>query len=107
MTREEFTKRTGFEPCSDYFDDVIHRDYMNCDLNKDEFCAKWKRNSGVQKAYQSMRFNYMKAAAKWIHYRDEYKAVADQRNKLQSEVMKLRAELRELQKKEMNLCAVN
>ena len=42
----EFTERTGFYPTDAQFDNEIHPEYVESELNKDEFCAKWKRQHG-------------------------------------------------------------
>ena len=54
MLLKEFAQRTGFEPSYRYFDEVIHPEYMQSKLNKDEFCRQWKRKGGFQRAYDAM-----------------------------------------------------
>lgn len=45
MLYSEFVERTGFYPTDAEFDNEIHPAYMESDLSKDEFCAKWKRQN--------------------------------------------------------------
>ena len=40
MTQKEFTERTKVEVSNDEFE-AINVVYMNCDLDKDEFCKMW------------------------------------------------------------------
>lgn len=54
MLLKEFAERTGFEPTYKYFNEVIHPEYMQSELDKDEFCRQWKRKGGFQKAYDAM-----------------------------------------------------
>lgn len=54
MLLKEFSQRTGFEPTHKYFFEVIHPEYMQSELSKDEFCRQWKRKGGFQKAYDAM-----------------------------------------------------
>lgn len=54
MLLKEFSQRTGFEPTYKYFIEVIHPEYMQSKLEKDEFCRQWKRKGGIQKAYDAM-----------------------------------------------------
>lgn len=54
MNIQEFTDRTGFRPTDDYYHNVIELEYMRSKLEKDAFCKQWKRNGGIQKAYDAM-----------------------------------------------------
>lgn len=54
MLISEFIDRTGFRPTEDYYHTVIESDYMKSDLDKDAWCKQWKRNGGIQKAYDAM-----------------------------------------------------
>lgn len=42
MLQSEFTQRTKINVTADMFDQ-IHKDYMKSKLDKDAFCAQWKR----------------------------------------------------------------
>lgn len=54
MTIKEFTQRTGFQPTNEYYHEVINPDYMKSDLDKDAWCKQWKKNNGIQKAYDAI-----------------------------------------------------
>lgn len=43
MTQQEFTDRTGMTPTPEQFN-YIHAVYMNTRLDKDPFCADWKKH---------------------------------------------------------------
>ena len=42
MLQSEFTQRVGVHVTEDIFG-LIHEQYMQSDLNKDEFCKQWKK----------------------------------------------------------------
>ena len=46
MMRSEFIERTGFDPTADEYHE-IESQYMESDLDKDKWCAKWKRDGGI------------------------------------------------------------
>lgn len=48
MNKEEFIKRTGFEPTDEEYKE-IEREYMGTSMDKDTFCSKWKRNDGINR----------------------------------------------------------
>lgn len=55
MTIQEFTDRTGFAPTESYYHSVIEPEYMASSENdKDKWCKAWKRNGGIQKAYDAI-----------------------------------------------------
>ena len=55
MTIQEFTDRTGFAPTESYYHSVIEPEYMASNIEKDAWCKQWKRNGGIQKAYDALR----------------------------------------------------
>lgn len=56
MTIQEFTDRTGFAPTESYYHSVIEPEYMASSENdKDKWCKQWKKNGGIQKAYDALR----------------------------------------------------
>lgn len=55
MLLKEFIERTGFTPAEDYYTRIIEPEYMSSDLDKDQFCKQWKKNGGIQKAYDCMK----------------------------------------------------
>lgn len=54
MLKTEFIERTGFKPTDDYYHTVIEPEYEKSDIDKDAWCKQWKKNGGIQKAYDAM-----------------------------------------------------
>lgn len=48
MMMSEFIERVGFEPTVAEYQE-IEREYMGCDVDKDQFCKEWKKNGGIQR----------------------------------------------------------
>lgn len=48
MMMSEFIERVGFEPTAAEYQE-IEREYMGCDVDKDQFCKEWKKNGGIQR----------------------------------------------------------
>lgn len=55
MLISEFIDRTGFRPTEDYYHTVIEPEYEKSDLDKDVWCKQWKKNGGIQKAYDALK----------------------------------------------------
>lgn len=55
MLISEFIDRTGFRPTEDYYHTVIEPEYNRSNLDKDAWCKQWKRNGGIQKAYDAIK----------------------------------------------------
>lgn len=55
MLISEFIDRTGFRPTEDYYHTVIEPEYNASDLDKDAWCKQWKKNGGIQKAYDALK----------------------------------------------------
>ena len=55
MLISEFIDRTGFRPTEDCYHTVIEPDYNASDLEKDAWCKQWKKNGGIQKAYDALK----------------------------------------------------
>lgn len=54
MLISEFIDRTGFRPTEDYYHTVIEPEYNRSNLDKDAWCKQWKKNGGIQKAYDAL-----------------------------------------------------
>ena len=54
MLIKEFIERTGFTPTDDYDHKEIEPEYNHSKLEKDDWCREWKKNGGIQKAYDAM-----------------------------------------------------
>ena len=55
MLISEFIDRTGFRPTEDYYHTVIEPEYNESNLEKDAWCKQWKKNGGIQKAYDALK----------------------------------------------------
>ena len=55
MLISEFIDRTGFRPTDDYYHTVIEPEYNKSDLDKDAWCKQWKKQGGIQKAYDALK----------------------------------------------------
>lgn len=54
MLISEFIDRTGFRPTEDYYYTEIEPEYNRSTIDKDAWCKQWKKNGGIQKAYNAM-----------------------------------------------------
>lgn len=55
MLISEFIDRTGFRPTEDYYHTEIEPEYNCSNLDKDAWCKQWKKNGGIQKAYDALK----------------------------------------------------
>ena len=55
MLISEFIDRTGFRPTEDYYHTVIDPEYNRSNRDKDAWCKQWKKNGGIQKAYDALK----------------------------------------------------
>lgn len=104
MMRSEFIERTGFDPTADEYAE-IELQYMDSDLDKDKFCAKWKRDGGVIR-YANQRRYVMEELVQKLNKsdhelelmtssRDYQKKLADE---YRSEVFHLKQVIQELER---------
>lgn len=54
MLQQEFEERVGFTVTSDCYHQFIEPEYNVSKLEKDEWCKKWKKDQGIQRAYSWM-----------------------------------------------------
>ena len=54
MLISEFIDRTGFRPTEDYYHTEIEPEYNRSNLDKDAWCKQWKKNGGIQEAYDAL-----------------------------------------------------
>ena len=87
MMLEEFIRLTGFTPDQDYYTNVIEQEYMNSDMDKREWCKKWLKDGGIQKAYDAMkneRYVYKESYEQVVHgyrsLRDDYDKLLKEKN---------------------------
>ena len=55
MMRSEFIERTGFDPTADEYAE-IEAQYMESDLDKDKFCAKWVKGGNIARYANQRRY---------------------------------------------------
>lgn len=100
MLISEFIDRTGFRPTEDYYHTEIEPEYNRSNLDKDAWCKQWKKNGGIQKAYDAM----CKQDA------DEYLrglSLEEENKKLREQIASLRDENRDLSKMNEELISDN
>lgn len=54
MLQQEFEERVGFTVTEDCYHQFIEPEYNISKLEKDEWCKKWKKDQGIQRAYSWM-----------------------------------------------------
>lgn len=54
MTQQEFEQRTGFIATPELYAE-IETEYMESELNKDEFCKVWVKQGGIEEMSNRMR----------------------------------------------------
>lgn len=91
MLLSEFIERTNFYPSAEEFE-RINNDYMESDLDKDAFCARWKRrelrNASARMANEIVRLNQkLESYNKYVVLsEEEYRSLRSQITDLVSEV---------------------
>ena len=93
MTLQEFTKLTGLNPTEDYYHTVIEPEYNRSTLEKQDWCAKWVANGGIQRAYDALK----------TELSDAQKFSAEEIKQLEEVVDKLQKENTELEDKIIEL----
>lgn len=89
MLISEFIKRTGFRPTENYYHSVIEPEYNRSKLDKDAWCKQWKKNGGIQKAYDAMSKQAANEYDNVLHLEEEIKNLKEQKQELKSEVEEL------------------
>lgn len=74
MLQSEFEERVGFTVTADCYNQFIEPEYSVSKLEKDEWCKKWKKDQGIQRAYSWMA---KKVEALSKCYDDASKKLAD------------------------------
>lgn len=78
MTQKEFEERTGLSVSPQCYHGLIEPEYMNSDLDKDEWCKQWKRKKGLQVAY----YYEQGRAEEAINQVKQYKELSDKRSEI-------------------------
>lgn len=93
MTIQEFIDRTGFRPTDDYYHTVIEPEYMaSKEIDKDKWCKVWKRNGGIQKAYDAMKEDAADSHLRLTTIEPLMKNLRDEKKELRDEIKILREE---------------
>ena len=87
MLISEFIDRTGFRPTEDYYHTVIEPEYEKSDLDKDVWCKQWKKNGGIQKAYDALKEQAANEYANVLSLENEVKKLKEM-NDNQSQVIR-------------------
>lgn len=100
MLISEFIDRTGFRPTEDYYHTVIEPEYNKSDLDKDAWCKQWKKQGGIQKAYDAMCKQGANDYCKVLSLEEENK-------KLRGQIAALRDENKDISKMNEELISDN
>ena len=98
MLQSEFTQRTKINVTADMFDQ-IHKDYMKSKLDKDAFCAQWKRKhteeateslvSQIQTLKNQLAEEQQKRESERIHAEKELIDVCNVRDAYMQELIRI------------------
>ena len=81
MMYNEFTELAGFKVNETYYYTVIEPKYMASELNKQDFVKQWKKQGGIQQAYDVLNSEYVIERA---HHEAAEKAITEFRDELDS-----------------------
>lgn len=98
MLQSEFTQRTKINVTADMFAQ-IHEDYMKSNLDKDAFCAQWKRKNSesatqdlvdqIQSLRQQLAEEKQKREAERDHAQKELLDALHKRSALEKELIRI------------------
>lgn len=91
MLISEFINRTGFRPTEDYYHTEIEPDYNRSNLDKDAWCKQWKKDGGIQKAYDAMCKQAANDYAQVLTLQSKVKELEENNGKLIDECNQLNA----------------
>lgn len=91
MLISEFIERTGFRPTEDYYHTEIEPDYKCSNLYKDDWCKQWKKEGGIQKAYDAMCKQAANDYAQVLTLQGKVKELEENNGKLIDECNQLNA----------------
>ena len=77
MLYSEFTKLAGFEVKESYYHEVIEPEYNRSTLEKADWVKQWKKDGGIQKAYdaQVSRYEYKAGEVERLREMNENQAM--------------------------------
>ena len=82
MMINEFVDLTGFKPTDDYYHTEIESIYERSDMDKRDWCKQWKKNGGIQKAYDALREQAANDYANVLSLENEVKNLKEQLSRL-------------------------
>ncbi len=82
MLISEFIDRTGFRPTEDYYHTVIEPEYNRSNIDKDAWCKQWKKNGGIQKAYDAMSKEAANEYCKVLSLEEQVKNLKEELSRL-------------------------
>ena len=80
MMQQEFEDRAKFEVSADCYHKCIEPEYNASALDKDEWVKEWKKNGGIQKAYNWERMNRQQAEKEAKAAHEITKSVTEERD---------------------------
>ena len=83
MIISEFIEKTGFTPTDNYYYTVIEPEYMaSGEIDKDKWCKQWKKNGGIQNAYDALRKQASNDSANVLSLENEVKNLREELSRL-------------------------
>ena len=96
MMQQEFEDRAKFEVSADCYHKCIEPEYNASKLDKDEWVKEWKKNGGIQKAYNWERMNRQQAEKEAKAAHEITKDVAEERDLYMKKAEKLQESVKML-----------
>ena len=92
MMINEFVDLTGFKPTDDYYHTEIEPIYERSDMDKRDWCKQWKKNGGIQKAYDAICKDAADSHLRLTTIEPLMKNLRDEKKELRDEINILRDE---------------
>lgn len=107
MLQKEFEERVKFEVSADCYHKCIEPEYNASQLDKDEWVKEWKKNGGIQKAYDFERQNRVVLTKENKHQLEQFNVICGERDLYKKKAENLQKSaslnLKELQETEEEL----
>lgn len=98
MLQKEFEERVKFEVSADCYHKCIEPEYNASQLDKDEWVKEWKKNGGIQKAYDWERTNRHLAEKETKQTKEAIESVAEERDSYMKQAKEFSDKAKELDK---------
>lgn len=98
MMQQEFEDRAMFKVSADCYHKCIEPEYNASSLDKDEWVKEWKKNGGIQKAYDWERTNRYLAEKEAKHTKEAIESVAEERDSYMKQAKEFSDKAKELDK---------